>query len=239
MSETKNNLELRREAEERKLHLMAKVDYFFEMWQGSRNFSATQKEFHAENKQITPVEYISDSEEIMKAIWSNFQHISVAAFNLLGWLPMVSALFAQVLHGGEIQVLNIYCLRRIECDSAEHNEDGAPQGISDINNLLKWKCVFDDWNESEDDLEGDVESGIEQDTFIDNLISPERQNVSATSNVSGLIWPTERSKNQAEPRFMIVNAIESEGRKDTRKYRAESVHLFSPGSLYCLSKNFI
>jgi hypothetical protein len=84
ITETENNLEFRREVEKRQLHLMAKVYYFLEMWQDSQNFSATQKEFCTQNKQITAVGYISDSEEIMKAFWPNYQQYGVAAFNLLG-----------------------------------------------------------------------------------------------------------------------------------------------------------
>jgi len=46
---------------------MAKVHNFFEMWQGSENLSATQKESRGENKQMTAVGYISDTDEIIKA----------------------------------------------------------------------------------------------------------------------------------------------------------------------------
>jgi len=50
---TENDSEMKKEAEERKLHRMAKVHYFLEMWQGSQNLRATQKESHARNKQMT------------------------------------------------------------------------------------------------------------------------------------------------------------------------------------------
>jgi hypothetical protein len=109
----------------------------------------------------------------------------------------------------------------------------------DTNNSPKWKSVFDDRNTSEDDCKGDIEYELEEDNCFGNLKSPEGQNVIDTSNVSRLIWPTQRLKNQAELLFLTINAIESEGRKNTRKCVAESVHLFSPGSLCCLSNNFI
>jgi hypothetical protein len=63
---------MKKEAEERKLHRMAKVHNFLEMWQGSQNLHATQNESRAQNKQTTAVGYISDPEEIVKASWSLF-----------------------------------------------------------------------------------------------------------------------------------------------------------------------
>jgi len=46
---------------------MAKVHDFLEMWQGSQNICAMQKESRAQNKQMTAVGYISDRIEIVKA----------------------------------------------------------------------------------------------------------------------------------------------------------------------------
>jgi len=52
---TENDSEMKKEAEERKLHTMAKVHDFLEMWQGSHNLCATQKESRAQNKLMTTV----------------------------------------------------------------------------------------------------------------------------------------------------------------------------------------
>jgi len=71
---------MKKEAEERKSHSMAKVHNFLEMWQGSQNLGATQQESCAQNKQMTTVRYISDTEEIVKALWSLIQHDGAAAF---------------------------------------------------------------------------------------------------------------------------------------------------------------
>jgi hypothetical protein len=49
---TENDLEMKKEAKERKLHTLAKVHDFLEMWQGSQNQCATQKESRAQNKQM-------------------------------------------------------------------------------------------------------------------------------------------------------------------------------------------
>jgi hypothetical protein len=52
---TENDSEMKEEAEERKLHRMAKVHDFLELWQGSQNLRATQNESHVQNKQMTVV----------------------------------------------------------------------------------------------------------------------------------------------------------------------------------------
>ena len=55
---TENDLEMKKKAEERKLHRMAKVHDFLEIWLGSQNLGATQEESRAQNKQMTAVGYI-------------------------------------------------------------------------------------------------------------------------------------------------------------------------------------
>jgi len=60
---------MKREVEERKLHQMAKVHNFLEMWPGSQNLCATQKESCAQNKQMTGIRYISDTEEVVNVSW--------------------------------------------------------------------------------------------------------------------------------------------------------------------------
>jgi len=79
---TDNHLEMKREAEESKLHRMAKVHDILEMWQGSQNLCATQKESRTENRQMRGIENISDMEEIVKASRSLFQHHDAAVFRL-------------------------------------------------------------------------------------------------------------------------------------------------------------
>jgi len=65
--QTESDLELKKEAEERKLHRMAKVHNVLEIWQGSPNLRAIQQECHNQNKQMTAIRYISDTEKIIKA----------------------------------------------------------------------------------------------------------------------------------------------------------------------------
>ena len=78
----KNNPEMKIEPEETKCNRIAKVHDCLEMWQARDNLSATQKESCAKNEQMTAVGYISDTDEIIKASWSLFQHDGAAAFKL-------------------------------------------------------------------------------------------------------------------------------------------------------------
>jgi hypothetical protein len=97
---TENDLEMKKEVEERKLHRMAKVHDCLEMWQGSQNLCDTQKESRTQNKQMTAVGYISDTEEIVKASWLFFQHDGAAAFKLSERSPLPPALSAKDIPGG-------------------------------------------------------------------------------------------------------------------------------------------
>jgi hypothetical protein len=63
---TENDSEMNKEAEDRKLHRMAKVHNFLEMWQGSQNICAKQKEFFPHNQLMTAGGYFLDTEEIVK-----------------------------------------------------------------------------------------------------------------------------------------------------------------------------
>ena len=130
---TENDLEKKKEVEERKLHRMAKVHDFLESWQGSENLHATQKESRAQNTQMTTGGYILHTEEIVKASWSRFQHDGAPAFKLSERSPLPPAFSAKELPGGRTQML-IFCrIRRINCHPVESDEDSATDSISDAN----------------------------------------------------------------------------------------------------------
>jgi len=69
MTNTENDSEMLNHAQGRKLHRMAKVHNFLEMWKGNQILCATQKECRTQNIQMTAVGYISDTEQIVKASW--------------------------------------------------------------------------------------------------------------------------------------------------------------------------
>jgi hypothetical protein len=68
---------------------------------------------------------------------------------------------------------------------------------------------LDNPNESKDDWEADNESDVKLENGIEDLQSPNLWDVSAATNVPGLIWPTERSTQMAEKVLITVNAIET------------------------------
>jgi hypothetical protein len=212
-----NDSEMKKEAEERKLHRMAKVHDFLEMWQGSQNLRTTQKECCAQNKQMTAVGYISDTEEIVKASWSLFQHDGAAAFKLSERSPLPPPLSAKDLPGGRTQILNVRRIRRINRHPVESDEDSASESISDTEDWLNWNGDLDNPNDSEDDCAADVESDMEPDNTIEDPESPEQRDVSAAPNVPRLIRPTPKSKRHAEKVLVTVNAIETRRNKGVKK----------------------
>jgi len=162
-SSTDNDIEMKREVEEKKLHRMAKVHDILEMWQGSQNLRATQKESCAQNKQMTAVGYISDTEKIIKASCSLFQPDGAAAFKWSEKSPVPPALSAKDLPGGWTHVLNVCHIKPIDRHPAESDEDSSPESISDTENWLNWNGDLDNPNDSEDDWEADDESDMELD----------------------------------------------------------------------------
>jgi len=65
---TEISLEMNREVEDRKLHWMAKIHAVLESKHGSQTLPATQKESRPKIKQLTAVEYISDTDKI---VWTS------------------------------------------------------------------------------------------------------------------------------------------------------------------------
>jgi len=236
-TETENDLELKKEVEERKLHRMAKVHNFLEMRQGSQNLHATQKQSRAQNKQMTAIGYISDTEEMVKASWSHLQHDCAAAIKPSERSPLPPALSAKDLPGGRTELLNVRQIGRIDCYPVESDKDSAPESISYSENWLSWNGDFDNPNVSEDDWEADNESDIELDNEIKALESPEHRVVSATPNVPGLIQPTRMSLKQAQKALMTVTAMETRRNKGNKKSKSEWINMFTPGSICCLTEN--
>jgi len=213
---TENDSEMKKEAEERKLHRMAKVHNFLEMWQGSQNQCATKKESRAQNKLMTAVGYISDTEEIVKASWSLFQHDGAAAFKLSERSPLPPALSAKDLPGGRSQILNVRRIRSINRHPVECYQDSALEHISVPENWLNWNCNLDNPNDRKHDCAADTESDIEQNNGIEDPECPEQQDVSAAPIVPGLVRPTRKSKRQVEMVLVMVNAIETRRNKGVK-----------------------
>jgi len=171
-TEAENDIALKTEAVERKLHRMAKVHNILEMLQCSQNLRATQKESRTPNKQMSAVRYISDTEEIVNVSCTNFQHDGAAAFNLSERSPQPPALSAKDLLGGRIQILNVHRIKTIDRHPTECDEDSAPESISDTENWPNWNGNLDNPNVSEDDWKADGESDLEQENVIQDPETP-------------------------------------------------------------------
>jgi hypothetical protein len=223
-------------AEERKLHRMAKFHNFLAMWWGRQNLRATQKETHAQKKQMTAVGYISDTEEIVKASWSLFQHDSAAAFTLSERSPSPPALSAKDLPGGRTQILNVRQIQRINRHPVESDKDSAPESILDTEDWINWNGDLDNATDSEEDCAAADESDIEHNNGIEDPEWPEQQDVSTALHELRLVRPTRNSERQAEKVFVTVNAVGTRRNTAGKKSRTECVN-GSP-ALWCLTESF-
>jgi hypothetical protein len=116
--------------------------------------------------------HILDTEEIVKASWSPFQHDGAPAFNCSQSSPLPSPLSAKDLPGVETEVLNVHRFRRIIRYPVERDEDSAPESISDIDDWLNWNRALDHPTDSEDDCAADFESDIDEDNGIEDPECP-------------------------------------------------------------------
>jgi len=104
---------------------------------------------------MTAVGYFSDTEEIVKASLSLFQHDGAAAFKLSERSPLPPALSAKDLPAGQTQILNVNRIRRINRHPVESNDNSAPESISDTDDWPNWNGDLDNPNDSEDDCAAD------------------------------------------------------------------------------------
>ena len=142
---------------------------------------------------MTAVGYILDTEEIVKASWSLFQHDGPAAFELSERSPLTPALSAKDLPGGRTQILNVRRIRRIKRHTVASNEGSAPESILDADDWLNWNHDLDKPNDTEDDSTGDDESDIQQNNGMEDREGRELQDVSTGPNVPRLVRLTQMS----------------------------------------------
>jgi len=157
---------------------------------------------------MTAVGYISDTEEIVNASRTIFQHDGATAFELSERSRQPPALSAKDLRGAQTQILNVCRLKQIDRHRAKSDEDRACESISDTESLLNWNRNLDNPNVNKDDWEAEDELDVEQDNVIEDPDTPAQPDVSAAPNVPGLIWPSQRAKKQAEKLIVTVSAME-------------------------------
>jgi len=177
------------------------------MWQGSQNLHATQKEYCTQNKKMTAVSYISDTEKIVIVSLSGSQHDGVAAFKLSERSPLRPAVSANNLPGGRTPILTNGQMRRIKHQRVESDEDSAPGNISGHKNWRDWNCILHHSNHCEEDWVAEFESDIEPNDNVDDPECPALRDVSAAQNIPSLNRPTGKSIRQAENVLMMVNSM--------------------------------
>jgi len=115
---------------------MTMVHHSLEMSQGSQNLCTTLKESCAQNQQMTAIEYISGTAEIVNASSSLFQHDGAGAFKLSERSTLPTAMSAEDLPGGGTQISNVRRIRRINCHRVQSDGNSALESILDNKYLL-------------------------------------------------------------------------------------------------------
>jgi len=77
------------------------------------------------------VEYISETQVIVKASLSPIQHAGAAAFKMSKRSPLPTPVSLKDIPGKPTQIFNVSRIRRINCHPVNSDEDSTPQGISD------------------------------------------------------------------------------------------------------------
>jgi hypothetical protein len=142
---------------------------------------------------MTAIGYISDTEHIIKASWSNIQHDGPAAFKLSERSPLPLAMSAKDHAGGRTEGLNVPRIKAIDCHPSNSDEDSEIDSFSDTQNWHKSKGDLDNPDEGEDDHEADDESDTAPGDGINAFESPNHRVVVVTPNILSLIWPRCRS----------------------------------------------
>jgi hypothetical protein len=127
------------------------------------------------------------------------------------------AFSAKDLPGGQTEILNVSLIRRINRHPVESYQDSAPENISDTEDWLNWNGNLDNPYHRAEGCGADEASDIEHNNCIKDPECPEQQDVSAAPNVPGLVWPTRKSKRQAEKVLVTVNAAETRRNKGGKK----------------------
>jgi len=132
--ETKHDFQMERDMVDRTLHTLAKVCDFWETWHGSQTLCDTFKKSRPQQKLISAGGYITASEEIINASWSNFQHDSAAACAMVKRSLLPPALTLKDLTGGRTELSKRHWINTIDGHPAESDRETALQTISTTEN---------------------------------------------------------------------------------------------------------
>jgi hypothetical protein len=101
------------------------------MWPCSQNLPATQNKSCAQFTQKSAIRYISHTEEIVNVSHYNVPHNGQAAVKLSERIHGSPTLVAKDLGGGQMKILNVRRIKRINRHPGNRNEDIGPENISD------------------------------------------------------------------------------------------------------------
>jgi hypothetical protein len=115
-------------------------------------------ESRTQDIQMTAIRYISDTEEIVNASWSLFQHHGAAAFKLSERSPLPPALSSNDLPGGRTQLLNFHRIQRINSHPVDSDKHCATERSTDTDDWVNWNGDLHNPNDTEGDCAADKES---------------------------------------------------------------------------------
>jgi len=150
------------------------------------------------HKEMATIGYISDTGEILKTSWWQFQHECAAEFKLSERSPVLPALFAKNLPGGQPKILYVLRIRIIDHHTVIRADANAPESISDSTHWINWNVNCDYPTERGDDCMADGESDTDHNNGFENPACSEQQDVGAERNIPRLVRPTLKSKGEAE-----------------------------------------
>lgn len=204
--------EMKKEEEEKKLHRMVKIHDFMELWQGSLKLRRMQKDARAQNKSMTAIGYISDTEETEDMSSSSFHHDGSQAFITSGQRSLPPALSKDDLLDGENKVLYIKPVHRL---NRNIDEDSASEIDTDREDWLNWDGDIDEESEmagGEDSSDSGSDSEITLDRSFDEA--------AAAPIISGLIRPVRKSvriENRTAPLRATAERPETKGGKNKNR----------------------
>jgi hypothetical protein len=126
-------------------------------------------------------------------------------------------LVAKDLAGGQLNILNVRQIKRINRHPGNRNEDIGPENISDAEYWVDRNGDLDCLTDGEDDWEVENKSEIVLDTSVRDSEPQGQGDVSAAPDVPGLILPTLRSKKWADMVLIMVGTMETRRNKVIKK----------------------
>jgi hypothetical protein len=194
------DIEVQKAAEEKKLLHMAQVHDFLDMWDGSQKLRRMQRAARAQNREMTAMGFISDTEETVNEGWSSFKHDGVAAFKASERTCGLPASLPQTeLPDGRTQILNVRRIRRINRSALESDQESTSDMDTDSEDWLNWDGDVDDLTNDESEhsaAETSENDSLEQCSDFGESLPDGTENIRRPPAlfVPGLVHPVRKSQ---------------------------------------------